>query len=235
MHRHAEAAGAVFRTGKALSALPMEDKWYVSIGTDMENAHAVVLAAGVARRKKFPGEEALLGRGVSYCATCDGMLYRGKPVAVLGYSATARQEAAFLESIGCQVTYFHAPKHCAIRGGAAVEEVTCDGVTLAVSGVFLLRPTQAPTVLVPRPCCGERLRTGGQTDGNEPPRRLCRRRLYGRPLTGIQGGGRGPDRRTERRRLGGRAAAPGIGRTLNIPGCEKIVTAGGIRCSPPCS
>ena len=149
MHRHAEAAGAVFRTGKALSALPMEDKWYVSIGTDMENAHAVVLAAGVARGKKFPGEEALLGRGVSYCATCDGMLYRGKPVAVLGYSATARQEAAFLESIGCQVTYFHAPKHCAIRGGAAIEEVTCDGVTLAVSGVFLLRPTQAPTDLFP--------------------------------------------------------------------------------------
>ncbi|WP_295582754.1 NAD(P)/FAD-dependent oxidoreductase [uncultured Oscillibacter sp.] len=149
MHRHAEEMGAAFREGKVLSTVAMGDAWYASIGTDMENAGAVVLAAGVARGKKFPGEEAFLGRGVSYCATCDGMLYRGKPVAVLGYTDTARQEAAFLEGIGCFVTYFHRPKTCSIRGGGQVEEITCDGRTAAVAGVFLLRPTMAPTDLFP--------------------------------------------------------------------------------------
>ena len=66
----------------------------------MYNAWAVVLAAGVTRGKKFPGEAELLGRGVSYCATCDGMLYRGRPVAVVGFTDTARKEAEFLQGIG---------------------------------------------------------------------------------------------------------------------------------------
>ena len=149
LRRHAEAAGAEFRTGKVLSAMPMEDTWYLSIGTDMEHARALVLAAGVNRGKKFPGETEFLGRGVSYCATCDGMLYRGKPVAVLGYTPTARHEAEFLEGIGCSVTYFERPASCTIRGGSQVEEITCDGKTAAVAGVFILRPTMAPTELFP--------------------------------------------------------------------------------------
>lgn len=129
--------------------MPMEDTWYLSIGTDMEHARALVLAAGVNRGKKFPGETEFLGRGVSYCATCDGMLYRGKPVAVLGYTPTARHEAEFLEGIGCSVTYFERPASCTIRGGSQVEEITCDGKTAAVAGVFILRPTMAPTELFP--------------------------------------------------------------------------------------
>ena len=149
MRRHAENAGAEFRTGKVLNAMPMGDSWFVSIGPDMENARAVVLAAGVARGKKFPGEAEFLGRGVSYCATCDGMLYRGKPVAVLGYSDTARREAEFLESIGCAVTYFDRPGSCVIEGSSTVERVTCGGVTVEVAGVFLLRPTMAPADLFP--------------------------------------------------------------------------------------
>ncbi len=146
---HAEAAGAEFREGKVLSTVRAGGAWYVSIGSDMENARALVLAAGVARGKKFPGEAEFLGRGVSYCATCDGMLYRGKAVAVLGFSDTARRETEFLESIGCEVTYFDRPRECVISGGSAVESVTCDGRTVQVSGVFLLRPTMAPTDLFP--------------------------------------------------------------------------------------
>lgn len=149
LRRHAEAAGVEFRTGKVLSAVRMADTWYVSIENDMENARAIVLAAGVARDGKFPGEAEFLGRGVSYCATCDGMLYRGKSVAVLGYSDTARREAEFLAGIGCSVTYFDRPKTCAITGGDRVEAVACDGETVSVDGVFLLRPTMAPTDLFP--------------------------------------------------------------------------------------
>ena len=147
--RHAEEAGAELRTGKVLSTVRSGADWYVSIGSDMENARALVLAAGVARGKKFPGEEKFLGRGVSYCATCDGMLYRGKPVAVLGYSDTARREADFLAGIGCSVTYFDHPRACSVEGEDRVSAVTCDGETVEVEGVFLLRPTMAPTDLFP--------------------------------------------------------------------------------------
>lgn len=149
MRAQAEAAGVEFLTGRALNASYMMDNWYVSVGSDMYNARAVVLSGGVARGKKFPGEQEFLGRGVSYCATCDGMLYRGRSVAVLGFSDSARKEADFLQSIGCTVFYFHRPKSCTIAGGDTVETVTCDGVTEAVDCVFILRPTMAPTDLFP--------------------------------------------------------------------------------------
>ena len=85
LRRHAEEAGVVFREGRVVSAMALEDTWYVSIGAEMETASALVLASGVLRGRKFPGEAEFLGRGVSYCATCDGMLYRGKNVVVLDY------------------------------------------------------------------------------------------------------------------------------------------------------
>lgn len=55
----------------------------------------------------------------------------------------------FLKSIGCAVTYHDRPRSCTISGGSAVESITCDGVSEAVDGVFLLRPTMAPTDLFP--------------------------------------------------------------------------------------
>ena len=149
MRRHAEDAGVEFLTGRALSAMYMMESWFVSVGPDMYNAKAVVLSGGVARGKKFPGEAEFLGRGVSYCATCDGMLYRGRRTAVLGFSDSARDEAEFLRGIGCGVVFFDRPKACVITGGDQVESITCDGVTEAVSAVFLLRPTMAPTDLFP--------------------------------------------------------------------------------------
>lgn len=147
--RHAEDAGAEFLEGRALSALRSGEDWYVSVGNTMVQGKAVVLAAGAARGRKFPGEAELLGRGVSYCATCDGMLYRGKRVAVLGWTPSARKEAEYLEGIGCETVYFDRPRDCEIRGTERVEAVACGGVTEAVEGVFLLRPAMAPADLFP--------------------------------------------------------------------------------------
>ena len=56
----------------------------------MYEASSVILAAGVVQGKTFPGEKELLGRGVSYCATCDAMLYGGKTAAVIGYAERSR-------------------------------------------------------------------------------------------------------------------------------------------------
>lgn len=147
--RHAEDAGAEFLEGRALSALRSGEDWYVSVESAVVQAKAVVLAAGVVRGKKLPGEAELLGRGVSYCATCDGMLYRGKRVAVLGWTPSARKEAEYLEGIGCQALWFDRPQGCAIRGADKVEAVACGGAEEAVDAAFLLRPAMAPTDLFP--------------------------------------------------------------------------------------
>ena len=103
--RHAQALGAQWKSGRVLNILPSGGTFYLGIGSDMTQARALVLATGVVRTRKYPGEEAHLGRGVSYCATCDGMLYRGRAVAVVGKSADAPEEANYLQSIGCRVTY----------------------------------------------------------------------------------------------------------------------------------
>ena len=160
---HAEAQGAARKHGRVLNIMPMNGRFYVGIGSELEEAGAVILATGVAQAKKYPGEAGLLGRGVSYCATCDGMLYRGRDVVVVGLCAEAPDEAAFLQGLGCRVTYT-APKKPAelapdipfvqasrleILGGDAVEGLRADGRELPCAGVFLLRASLAPTDLLP--------------------------------------------------------------------------------------
>ena len=86
---HARASGAGIVRGHALSVLPMGESFGVSVGADFVEGRAVIIACGLSRAKPFPGEAEFLGRGVSYCATCDGMLYRGRRVAVVGLAADA--------------------------------------------------------------------------------------------------------------------------------------------------
>lgn len=68
------------------------------------NAKAVILASGSTPRKAgFEGEEDFIGRGISYCATCDGMFYRNKPVYVVGGGNSAAEEALFLTRFASEV------------------------------------------------------------------------------------------------------------------------------------
>lgn len=115
LEQHARNSGAQFRSGRVLNTVPMGKQFFLSIGSDMEQARSLVIAIGAQRGAKLPGEEPLLGRGVSWCATCDGMLYRGKRVVVVGLCHDAPAEANFLQEIGCQVTYTarKAPRRCA--------------------------------------------------------------------------------------------------------------------------
>ena len=162
--RHAEGMEVDLRVGRVLNIMQMEGTSYLSIGSDMETAKAVVLTTGVARGKKLPGEARYLGRGVSYCATCDGMLYRGKPVAVVGLAPDAPEEANFLQGIGCQVTYVSAKKpeglvpaidwvqqtgRLEILGEDAVTALHIGDTELPTQCVFLLRSAFPPTDLLP--------------------------------------------------------------------------------------
>ncbi len=161
--KHAETMGVDFRSGRVLNIMPMEGACYLSIGSEMEEAKAVILATGVSRGKKFPGEAEFLGRGVSYCATCDGMLYRNRPVAVVGLAPDAPEEANFLHGLGCRVTYvsgkepsgldpaipFVKAARMEITGGESVTALRANETEIPCDGVFLLRHAIAPTDLLP--------------------------------------------------------------------------------------
>jgi thioredoxin reductase (NADPH) len=71
-------------------------------------AEALIIATGTTHRKLgVKGEVELLGRGVSYCATCDGFLFKGKRVAVVGGGNAAAMYAVYLDNLGCDVTLIH--------------------------------------------------------------------------------------------------------------------------------
>lgn len=138
-------------TGRVTGLMPFGKSFMVSAGMDVYTAAALILASGSAQPKAYPGEAELLGRGVSYCATCDGMLYRGKKVAVIGLSADAEEEADFLKGIGCEVLFFGkgSAKSLSIRGEGSVSALAADDTEYPVDGVFILRDTVASATLLP--------------------------------------------------------------------------------------
>ena len=160
---HAELAGAQIRHGRVLNIMPFGNCFLISIGSEMEEAGSVILAIGAQRGDLLPGEEEHLGRGVSWCATCDGMLYREKDVVVLGLSNHAPAEANFLQDIGCRVTYVSRsapvglhPEIRVVQGKKfAVEHdgnsllLRADDTSLPCHGLFILRDTSAPGFLLP--------------------------------------------------------------------------------------
>lgn len=153
-------------TEKQVTAVyAMGDYFAIQTPDDMVESTAVILAAGVVTTKALPGEDAFLGRGVSYCATCDAHFYRGKTVAVLGYSEQACREADFLAETCEKVLYFPAAPHevqvndrvevvrekpAAILGDRQARTLeTKSGKRFDVDGIFILRASVAPDKLVP--------------------------------------------------------------------------------------
>ncbi len=147
--RQLEESEAEIISGRALSVVPFGESFGVAVGSDYYLCDAVILAAGITREKLYPGEGEFLGRGVSYCATCDGMLYRGKTVAVVGSGEEARHDADFLESIGCRVLRFQQNGKAEIRGGEKADTLVFAGEEYPVDGIFILKDTVSVTRLVP--------------------------------------------------------------------------------------
>ncbi|MEJ5921287.1 thioredoxin-disulfide reductase [Bifidobacterium thermophilum] len=121
-------------------------------GADTITARAVVVATGSRVRKLgVPGEEQFAGRGVSYCATCDGFFFRGKPIVVVGGGDSALTDADFLSRFGSSVTVVHrrdtfraskilvdraqANERIALRMNAVVERI--EGDDTGVQSVIL--------------------------------------------------------------------------------------------------
>ena len=116
---HAEGLGVEFKDGEVIRFEKAEDRWYVHLknGETLESK-TVVYAAGAAHRHLgVPGEEELSGKGVSYCATCDGAFFKGKDVAVVGGGNTAMDDAIYLSDMCNKVYLVH--RRDVFRGDAA--------------------------------------------------------------------------------------------------------------------
>ena len=148
MRKQLSESTAELINGKVLSVMPLGNTIGVAVGNDFCEASAVILAMGISRRPLCEGETKFLGRGVSYCATCDGMLYRGKNVAVLGDSEEAERDAAFLREIGCNVTQFSGKGKIEILGEMKADTLIVNGEEVKTDCIFILKDTLSAENLV---------------------------------------------------------------------------------------
>src|SRR5258706_8960024 len=108
MRKQAERFGAEFITDDASRVQLTGDVKRGWIGETEYRSRAVILASGSAWRPLgVPGEQELLGHGVSSCATCDGFFFRGQQIAVIGGGDSAMEEATFLTRFAASVTIVH--------------------------------------------------------------------------------------------------------------------------------
>jgi thioredoxin reductase (NADPH) len=114
---HARRFGAEIVSGEAIALGLDSDPKYVTTKDAFIEAGAVILATGkpFSRERMIPGEDRLTGLGVSYCATCDGPLYRGADVVGYGHSEEALEDVRALGQLGCRVHWVPG-----ITGGDAV-------------------------------------------------------------------------------------------------------------------
>ena len=160
--QQAEDAGAAVIAGVARQVQPLGDTFMTLVGNDVMESRAVVLAMGAAKPRLLPGEEELLGQGVSWCGTCDGMFYRGKDVAVLSAWQGGVEEADFLSRLAAKVDYYRLAPHdvpdrltiipstpkALARQEGRIAVTTAEGSRL-YDGVFVFRPAVAPDRLLP--------------------------------------------------------------------------------------
>ena len=105
MRSHAESLGASFVQDEVTGLAVQDGRFVLSCYGATYSCRTLVYAAGAEpRRAGFVGEDTFRGRGVSYCATCDGMFYRNKRVIVIGGGNTACAEALFLSKLAAEVT-----------------------------------------------------------------------------------------------------------------------------------
>lgn len=161
---HAEGLGATLKMAMAQDIKRMDDHFLVRNDSEEYKAKAVLLTTGTERRKLgIKGEDEFLGKGVSYCATCDGPFFRGKTVAVIGGNDAAAQAALVLAKfaekvyiiyrkyrIRCEPMWYdkimEEPKiemiteanATEIKGEQKVEGITLDtGKEMKLDGVFI--------------------------------------------------------------------------------------------------
>jgi len=108
MRRQVERFGAELKTGHLAVADLSQRPFTLDFGKEKISTRTLIIASGAsARWLGLPSEQALIGHGVSSCATCDGFFFSGKPITVIGGGDSAMEEALFLTRFATEVTVIH--------------------------------------------------------------------------------------------------------------------------------
>lgn len=160
---HKESQGLEIVDKIVSSIYDMGGYYTVMAENQFFETESIILATGVVVANQYPGEAEFVGRGVSYCATCDGALYKDKTIAVVSTAKRFEHEVAFLADLAEKVYLFPFYKDCEtekenvefvrkpikeVKGGFRVEELSLGEEALKVDGVFIMRNAIAPTTLL---------------------------------------------------------------------------------------
>ncbi len=105
LNRHLSSVKVELSDKRVIAVYSMGDYFSIQAEKEMIEAKTVILSVGVDFKKSIENEDKFLGNGVSYCATCDAPLYKGKTVVVVGYNEESYREADFLSEI-CSKIFF---------------------------------------------------------------------------------------------------------------------------------
>lgn len=163
LRRQIDDMGLAIREERIDAIYAMGDYYAACVNETVYEARTVILAVGVSAAKTVPGELENVGNGVSYCATCDGELYRGKTIAVVSTSREFEEEVQFLTSLAGKVylSRSYAPE-AALAGNTELMSGLPTGIERSegklsvvyrdrwetVDGIFFLKDSVSPWVLL---------------------------------------------------------------------------------------
>ncbi|MCL2233400.1 MAG: thioredoxin-disulfide reductase [Treponema sp.] len=147
LRRQAEAFGAKFLTEQVQALGKESDVFTVTLGNGQtRSAHAVIFATGARHRTlDIPGEKEYSGRGVSYCATCDGPFFKNKKIFVVGGGDAACDEAQYLSKLSSQVIMVHRRERFRAQKALAQRVLANPNITVRFNTVIKeIKGTDAP-------------------------------------------------------------------------------------------
>ena len=163
-YSHAVKRGVEFKESRISQIMSMGDHFVINADNEFFEAKTLILAIGLNKSKGIAGEMEYLGKGVSYCATCDGMLYRNKRVVVVGENEEGEAEANFLADVCEKVSYLPLyqpalnlketvevlsgkPK-AVIGAGSCVTGIEVGDETVECDGIFFAKNSTPPESLL---------------------------------------------------------------------------------------
>ena len=202
LKHHLDVMGVEITEKQVTTVYAMGSYFGIQTPDIMYEASSVILAGGVVMGKPFPGEDELLGRGVSYCATCDAHFYKGQGSGRAGLQRRELPRGRLFAETCARVLYFPVVPHevnvgpnvtvvrervLSIPGTMRAEGVQTDKDLHPVDGVFVLRDAVAPDKLVPGLATdGPHVAVDAQMRTNLPGCFACGD-LAGKPLPVYQG------------------------------------------------
>lgn len=155
-------------TEKRVNAVySMGEYFALQVGKEMIESKSLIIATGVTASKTLENEDEFLGRGVSYCATCDAHFCKGKDVAVIAYTKEAEEDALFLSEVCSSIKYFPLydisneifdkngniqiikDKPIGFAGNMKAEKIICENSSFDAFSTFVVRNNISADKLVP--------------------------------------------------------------------------------------